>query len=88
MQEKEETLFEQWKQQRRNIPVPANFAAGVMAGIASRRAIQAQGPAGAPADFPSRLFKWSTGAGLLLLGLFRIIYITVNLLRANALMPY
>lgn len=82
---KKETIYSQWKEHRRQSPVPEDFAAGVMARVQCREPKkQFELPAGYT-DFPNRLLQWSTAAGLVLLGLFRILYIAANLLRTNLL---
>jgi len=85
---KEETLYTQWKENRRQVPVPERFAAGVMAKIENQ--VQTDGyelPVGLT-DIHDCLMQWSVAAGLVLLGLFRIFYIAANLLQANQLMLY
>ena len=83
-----ETIFLQWKEHRRHLPVPENFSAGVMARIEIQTPRQEyELPAGLT-DFPNRLVQWGAAAGLVLLGIFRILYIAANLLRTSALMPY
>ena len=85
---KKETLYNLWKSDRRQIQVPDNFAAGVMAEIENLR----PGPVD---DIPmqldhadNRLVRWAMATGLVLLGLFRVFYIAVNLIRINPLTPY
>lgn len=81
-------LYTQWKEYRRHVPVPENFSDGVMA------AIEANVPSGEDelqaglTKLSNRITRWGAAAGLLMLGIFRILYIAGNLLQANALMPY
>ena len=85
---KEETIYTQWKENRRQVPVPERFVVGVMAKIENQ--VKKQGyelPVGLT-DIHNRLMQWSAAAGLVLLGLFRIFYIAANLLRTNQLMPF
>ena len=85
---KRETIYTHWKNRRRQIPVPKDFAAAVMATIEHRAPKEeSELPAGLT-EFPNRLLQWSAAAGLVFLGLFRIFYIAANLLRTNLLMPY
>lgn len=85
---RKEDLYTQWKAHRQNVPVPDHFAGTVMA------AIEKQPPRGeeelpaALTDLSNRITRWGVAAGLVMLGLFRLVYIAVNLLRANPLMPY
>ena len=72
----EEELYAQWKAQRRSVAVPENFSTQVMnrlaretwAGPQWRGALQ------------GRLAQISLAFGLLLLGLFRLCFMTANLL--------
>jgi hypothetical protein len=86
--QKEPTYYRDWKDHRRQVPVPEDFAAGVMARIEARKP---QSEFEAPEVFAacsSRVIQWSLAAGLAALGLFRLLYVVVNLLQANLLMPY
>ena len=70
-----------------NVPVPDHFANTIMAAIENQRIGQeCELPCGWT-GFSNSLMRWTTAAGLLLLGLFRILYIAGNLIRANPLMP-
>ena len=85
---KKEALYTQWKNHRRNVPVPEEFAKGIMAEI---NANQQRGGCGPPLEepgFSSRLTQWAAGAGFVMLGLFRILYIALSLLRAHPLTLY
>lgn len=85
---KKESLYVQWKEHRRQVNIPDDFAAGVMAEIENQvgsRELEL------PARFDlmhSRLAQWGMAAGLVLVGLFRILYIAANLIRISPLMPY
>lgn len=85
---KKETIYTQWKESRRQIPVPEGFAAGVMARIENQTPNEEIDRPVGLTDIQFRLMQWSMAAGLVLLGLFRIFYIAANLLRTNLLMPY
>jgi hypothetical protein len=85
---KKEDIYSQWKEYRRHVPVPENFSDGVMAAIENQEpSNDGELPAGLT-DFSNRITRWSAAAGLVMLGLFRILYIAGNLLQANPLMPY
>lgn len=84
---KKDALYTQWIEQRRQVAVSEDFAAGVMARIESRTSSRAQELPMEAIFCPSRLLRWSAAAGLVLLGLFRIIYIAASLLRPHLLMP-
>jgi hypothetical protein len=82
-----EDFYTQWKEMRRHVPVPGNFSGGVMAVIQKQTpGNNEELPAGL-IHFPGRFIRWSTGAGLVILGLLRILYIAGNLIQANPLMP-
>jgi hypothetical protein len=83
-----EDFYTQWKEYRRHVRVPENFSNSVMTAVEN----QAPGnddalPIGST-DFSNRIIRWGVAAGLMMLGLFRILYIAGSLLRANPLMPY
>jgi hypothetical protein len=85
---KKEDVYTQWKAYRRDVPVPEDFASGVMAAIENQKPIHDNElPAGLTA-FSNRITRWGAAAGLVMLGIFRILYIAANLLQANPLMPY
>lgn len=81
-------LYAQWKEYRRHVPVPEDFASGIMALIENQVPEEENELPTGLTDFSNRLTRWTTAAGLMLLGLIRIAFITVNLLRANPLAPY
>jgi hypothetical protein len=80
--------YTRWIEHRRHIPVPENFASSVMAAIENRDPKEEYELPAALTGVQSRMMQWSTAAGLVLLGLMRIAFIAVNLLRANSLVPY
>ncbi len=83
-----EKLYTQWKQHRRQVQVPENFAAEVMTEIKKQMtAGEYELPSGLN-TVPNRFAQWAMAAGLILLGLFRVLYIAANLLRLNPLIPY
>jgi hypothetical protein len=81
-------VYTQWKDYRRHVPVPEDFSSGVMAAIERRVFRNDDELPDAMALLSSRLKRWSVAAALVLLGIGRIAFITVNLLRANPLAPY
>jgi hypothetical protein len=80
--------YAQWKEHRRQVPVPDHFTGSVMAAIENQEPGEEYELPPMMADFSDRLMRRAAAAGLLLLGLFRILYIAGNLLRTNPLMPY
>jgi hypothetical protein len=83
-----EDFYTRWKEYRNHAPVPENFASGVMVTIENQVPQEEGELPGGLTDVWNRSMQWSTAAGLLLLGLLRIVFITVSLLRANPLVPY
>lgn len=81
--------YHRWLEHRRRVAVPDDFSKRVMERVAHRAPV-AQTP---PHDIniPERLYhplvRWGMASGLVLLGLFRILYVTASLLRANPVMP-
>lgn len=83
-----EDFYARWKEYRREVPVPEHFTDGVMAAIESQDLREEYELPTGLTGFSNRLMQRVAAGGLLLLGLFRILYIAGNLLRANPLMPY
>jgi len=83
----ENPLYDQWKTHRRQIVVPDHFTADVMQHIRIATAPENnEYPFGA-VNRQSRLVSWSAAGGLILLGVFRILFIIANLMRPQMLMP-
>ena len=72
----EEELYAQWKAQRRSVAVPENFSTQVM----NRLAHETWAGPRWRAALHSRLAQIGLAFGLLLLGLFRLCFMTANLL--------
>lgn len=68
--------------------MPENFSSGVMAAIENQVPREEDELPTRITDSSSRLMQWAAAASLMLLGIGRIVFITVNLLRANPLVPY
>ena len=81
-------FYARWKEHRRHVPVPDHFTDGVMAAIEKQNPGEEDELPAEIIDFSNHLKRWAAAAGLLLLGLFRILYVIGNLLRTNSLMPY
>lgn len=82
---KKENIYNQWKEHRRQVSVPDYFTAGVMARIESQVHHQDDEMPFGMIDLPASLVQWSAAAGLVLLGLFRIVYIVATLFRPHLL---
>jgi hypothetical protein len=83
-----DNFYNQWKEYRRNVSVPENFASGVMAVIENQVPKQDDELPVALTGARHRLLRWCAAASLVLLGIMRIGFIAINLLRANSLVPY
>jgi hypothetical protein len=82
-----EYFYNQWKELRRHVPVPEDFSSDVMAAIQTQSSERNEGLSDGLSHFPSRFMQWSVAAGLVMVGILRILYIAGYLLRANPLMP-
>jgi hypothetical protein len=82
---KKETVYNQWKEHRRQVSVPENATAAVMARIESQVHHQDDEMPFGMIDLPASLAQWSAAAGLMLLGIFRIVYIAATLFRPHLL---
>ena len=83
----ENRLYDQWKTQRRQIVVPEYFTADVMQHIRIATAPESNEYPLGSVNLQSRLVSWSAAGGLILLGVFRILFIIANLMRPQMLMP-
>ena len=84
---KKETIYSQWKERRRQVSPPGDFTATVMARIERQAHGQDDEMPFHVMNLPTNRLQWSTAAGLVMLGLFRILYIVVTLLRPHLIMP-
>ena len=82
---KKETVYTQWKEHRRQISPPGDFTAAVMARIESQVHHQDDEMPFGMIDLSASLVQWSAAAGLMLLGIFRIVYIVATLFRPHLL---
>jgi hypothetical protein len=81
-------FYIQWKEYRRDVPVPDKFAGGVMAAIESQGVEEEFELSTALSGNQKRLLQWSAAASLLLLGIMRIAFIAANLLQANSTVSF
>jgi hypothetical protein len=82
----EDNIYRQWKSHRMQVHVPDHFNVDVMQRIAAiSQENKMEFPVGA-FDWSSRLTRWSAAGGLILLGVFRILYILTSLLHPHLLM--
>lgn len=81
-------LYTSWLAHRRQIRAPKAFSKDVMEAIDLARAPQEKTQkASLPPYLEHPLTQWMAASGLVLLGLFRILYITGSLFRTNLVMP-
>jgi hypothetical protein len=83
----ENPFYDHWKTHRRQIVVPEHFTADVMQHIRIATAPENNECPLELVDRQSRLVSWSAAGGLILLGVFRILFIIANLMRPQMLMP-
>lgn len=88
MRDKEQ-LYTRWLEQRRQVDVPNNFSLDVMATI--KRETVSEEISQLDKALPQWLFRpwarWGAALGLIVLGLFRVLYVTGSLFRANLVIP-
>ena len=78
---KEEEIYSQWIRRRQSVPVPEDFERLVMSEITKQAAIRLEaGSFDVYRLLGSRPVQWAAAAGALLLGLFRLSYVTSALL--------
>ena len=82
-----EKIIHNWQEKRRDVTIPEDFSAGVMAAIEARKVEPAHEILFDGIKFSNRLFQWATASGLALLGLFRILYIVANLCQPHMVIP-
>lgn len=88
MKDKEQ-LYAHWLSQRRQITVPESFTKNVMGAVeqASTRKRERINVASLPERLQHPFYQWLTASGLVLLGVFRILYVAGTLFRTNLVMP-
>ena len=79
-----ERLYNQWIGNRRKTMVPDGFAQRITETIAQRAPDQGIFPI-VYRSLTHRLMDWAAGFALVLLGIFRLLYVTANLLMGGAL---
>jgi hypothetical protein len=83
---REEKCLTQWKTYRRQVAVPEHFTVDVMQWIDALGAVKNNEYPIGPLGRQSCLARWSAAGGLILLGLFRILYIMTHLLQPHLLL--
>jgi hypothetical protein len=82
-------LYSAWLAHRKRIAAPKTFSKNVMEEINRAHVTQVKPHnADLPYNLDQPLSRWMAAAGLVLLGLFRILYIAGSLFRTNLVMPY
>jgi hypothetical protein len=77
--------YAQWTHQRRQVPVPENFVRRVMAEIEHQTPARCLCFFECDAAQPHLLARWGAALGLIAVGLFRIVFVTANLLIGGTL---
>lgn len=84
-----EKLYSAWLAHRRQIAAPKTFSNNVMGEINRTHARKVKSHKANPSNYLDHpLSRWMAASGLVLLGVFRILYIAGSLLRTNLVMPY
>jgi hypothetical protein len=78
-------LYTQWINHRRKSSVPEGFAQQVVASIQRRAAAPKTTRAKAFGTMAHRLMHWAAALSMVLLGIFRLFYVTANLLFGSPL---
>lgn len=78
-------LYSQWINHRRKTSVPDGFAQQIVASIERQSPAPKIAQAKAAGDIAHRLMNWAAAISMVLLGLFRLFYVTANLLFGSPL---
>ena len=78
-------LYTQWINHRRKTLVPEGFAQRIVASIERQSPAPKPARATASGDIAHRLMNWAAAISMVLLGLFRLFYVTANLLFGSPL---
>lgn len=81
----QDKLYTQWTHQRRNVHVPEDFSRRVMANIANQKPKAGWTLFDELGPHSSFLARWATAIGLIALGVYRIVFVTANLLLGSTL---
>ena len=80
-----EKIYNRWKAYRKAVPVPGEFSDSVMHQIAAMPQEDSREFLIDKLDPQNRLARMGAAGGLILLGLFRILYILANLIQPQLL---
>ncbi|MGD9189977.1 MAG: hypothetical protein PVI89_17290 [Desulfobacteraceae bacterium] len=78
-------LYTQWINHRRKTSVPEGFARQVVESIERQASAPKTARAKASSDIAHRLMHWAAAISMVLLGIFRLFYVTANLLFGSPL---
>jgi hypothetical protein len=81
----DDRLYTQWINHRRKTSVPEGFAQQVVESIERQAPTLKITRAKASGDIVHRLINWAAAISMVLLGLFRLFYVTANLLFGSPL---
>ncbi len=80
MEKRKEEIFSEWINRRQSVSVPERFDAKVMDAVARQKVMRSIDMPIALRFFTSRPVQWAAALGAVMLGLFRLSYITTALL--------
>lgn len=81
----QDKLYTQWTHQRREVSVPKDFSQRVMANIANQKPTARFTVFDDLGPRPSFLTRWAAAIGLIAMGVYRIVFVTANLLLGSTL---
>ncbi len=81
----DDRLYTQWINHRRKTTVPQGFAQRIVASIEGRSPAPETAQTKAAHTIAHRLMHWAAAIAMVLLGIFRLFYVTANLLFGSPL---
>ena len=81
----DDRLYAQWIHHRRTTAVPDGFAQRVMQSIGRKTPSPCRMAGIGPSGMIRRLLHWAAALSMVLLGLFRLLYVTANLILGSPL---
>lgn len=80
-----ETLYTQWTHQRREVTVPEDFCDSVMAKVTEHKTVEGFTPFDRLGLRSSFLARWAAAISLIALGIYRVVFVTANLILGSTL---
>ncbi|MGD8836044.1 MAG: hypothetical protein PVI54_12125 [Desulfobacteraceae bacterium] len=78
-------LYTQWINHRRKASVPEGFSRRIVKSIEHQAPAPGRAQSKASGDIGQRLMNWAAAISMVLLGIFRLFYVTANLLFGSPL---